>query len=52
MLLQLLHRPASTQQHLQEPPLEALTRLWMRHIHLVVSLGLQQRGDLMFKCVT
>jgi hypothetical protein len=52
MLLNLLHRPASTQQHLLEPPLQQLQRLWMRHIHLVVCLGLQQRGELMFKCVT
>jgi hypothetical protein len=51
MLLNLLHRPASTQQHLLEPPLQQLNRLWMRHIHLVVSLALLQRGDLMFKCV-
>jgi hypothetical protein len=51
MLLNLLHRPASMQQHLLQPPLEQLQRLWMRHIHLVVCLGLQQRGDLMLKCV-
>ncbi|WIA29611.1 hypothetical protein OEZ86_012098 [Tetradesmus obliquus] len=49
MLLNLLHRPAATQQHLTEPPLQQLTRLWERHIQLVVSLGLLQRGDLMFK---
>jgi hypothetical protein len=51
MLLNLLHRPASTQQHLPQPPLQQLQALWMRHIHLVVCLGLQQRGDLMLKCV-
>ncbi|WIA09530.1 hypothetical protein OEZ85_008925 [Tetradesmus obliquus] len=49
MLLNLLHRPAAAQQHLTEPPLQQLTRLWERHIQLVVSLGLLQRGDLMFK---
>ena len=49
MLLHMLHRPDGTQQHLPQQPLQQLAELWFKHFHLVVSLSLRQRGDLMFK---